>query len=371
VKFTLESGSLGLEVLGSPENQTIDFTVWDTGIGIATEDMGRLFRPFVQLDSSLSRQYTGTGLGLSLVSRLAEMHSGSVRVESKLGEGSRFTITLPWTATDHIQAAAPQNRQINIHRCLLVEDNELHQRQIGSYLKSLGIETIIYNHGDGAPDAAVRVHPDVILLDLNLPDVPGKEVLKKLKGDPRTAQIGVVISSVVEDRNTCLSLGAAGYLLKPFTLEEMAQELAKIVIPQQEAAVPADNLPVRGTVLLADDNPVILNTLTDFLEASNYSVFTARNGHELVELAATCDPDIILADIQMPGLDGLQAIQQIRASGDAKLSRLPIVAITALAMPGDEEKCLAAGANQYISKPVSLEKLLALISNLIEATQEV
>ncbi|NTU81710.1 MAG: PAS domain S-box protein [Chloroflexales bacterium] len=242
VKFTPEGGEVGLEVEGDPERQTATFTVWDTGIGIAPEDQGRLFQPFVQLDSALNREYTGTGLGLALVLRLAERHGGSVALESTLGAGSRFSVTLPWTWPEHA----------------------------GS---------------------------------MPAPPADGAE----------------------------LPLGVGG--------------------PAEPGA--------RPVILLAEDHEANLQILHDALAAAGYAVVVARNGMEAVALAVDQHPALIVMDIQMPVLDGLEAIRRIRASG---LHTTPIIALTALAMRGDRERCLAAGADDYLTKPVHLRTLMARIA---------
>ncbi|MFM8320624.1 MAG: PAS domain S-box protein [Chloroflexota bacterium] len=241
VKFTPEGGALGLEVVGKEAARLIHLCVWDHGIGIHEENLGKLFKPFTQLDSSLARQHSGTGLGLSMVAKLAELHGGSVSVESVFGQGSRFTISLPWSGDD---SQPPR------------------------------------------PAEAVREIP-------------------------------------------------------------VAAGMAK------------------ARVLFADDDEVILTSMTDFLQVQGYDVVKARSGKELAALAGPTRPDIILTDIQMPGMDGMTAIRQIRTCGDAHLAEVPIVAITALAMPGDEEMCLRAGANRYISKPVSLGRLALIVRELL------
>jgi signal transduction histidine kinase/CheY-like chemotaxis protein/low affinity Fe/Cu permease len=241
VKFTPEGGALGLEVVGDAEREAVHFTVWDTGIGILEEDMGRLFQPFVQLDSSLSRRYAGTGLGLSLVYRLADMHGGSVSLESEVGKGSRFTVSLPWQK--------------------VAEEVE---RSVES----------VEGEGKGAP-RAVPPTPDAPLL------------------------------------------------------------------------------------LLVEDNEENIKTLADYLGAKGYRVVVARDGAEAIERAREESPDLILMDIQMRGMDGLEATRRIRA--DADLGSIPIIALTALTMPGDRERCLAAGADEYLSKPASLKKLVKAV----------
>jgi PAS domain S-box-containing protein len=243
VKFTPAGGQVGLEVRVNSEKQAVDFTVWDTGIGIAKKDMKKLFQPFVQVDSRLSRQYEGTGLGLSLVYRMVEMQRGSVTVESTVGEGTRFTISLPYVSK---QAQAP------------------------------------------APEASAEQ-----------------------------------------------------------TSEEM-------------------NIPNGGTmplILLAEDNEANITTMSDYLIARNFSLIVARNGAQVLERLRETKPQVILMDIQMPVMDGLEAIRHIRAGEE--WAAIPIIALTALAMPGDREQCLAAGADEYLSKPVSLRQLVELIERLL------
>ncbi len=246
VKFTPEGGELGLEVLGDEASNEIRFTVWDRGIGIAQEDLGKLFQPFVQLDSSLARNYPGTGLGLSLARRLTELHGGRIEVESALGQGSRFTVIIPW-------------------------------------LKS---QTAPLWRGQAESDSG-----------------PGQ--------------------------------------------------------------TPSSAAPAR-TLLLVEDNEITIQAVSDYLTACKYTVVLTRSGPEALEVIPKIRPDLVLMDIQMPGMDGLEAIRRIRHLPDPRLANLPIVALTALAMPGDRERCLAAGANDYLSKPVELEHLLAVIRSFLE-----
>jgi len=246
VKFTPEGGSLGIEVAGNPAEQRVNITVWDTGIGIKEEDLPRLFQPFVQLDAGLSRQYSGTGLGLALVQGMAALQGGSVTVESSLGAGSRFTICLP-RETKPVQA------------------NPL-------------------NHEPGIP--AQQAEP----------------------------------------------------------AEQAANE--------------------RYKILIADDDEIILEMLADFLETQNFQVTPTHGGNELLACVETKNPDILLVDIQMPDIDGLEVIRRIRAHSNARISGLPVIAVTALAMAGDRERCLAVGANVYLSKPMKLKMLVETIRGL-------
>jgi CheY-like chemotaxis protein/anti-sigma regulatory factor (Ser/Thr protein kinase) len=237
VKFTPEGGQIGLEFEVDPGQEAVHFTVWDTGIGISAEDLGHLFQPFVQVDSSLSRQFEGTGLGLSLVSRLTQMHGGGIAIESEVGKGSRFIISLPYLQREaQPDEAAPES-------------------QTGS-----------------------KTNPT-----LSTPD---------------------------ED---------------------------------------------KAVVLIVEDNEANIIFVRDFLRSRGYLTIEARNGVEAIELAKEERPDIILMDIQMPVLDGTEATRTIRE--DNELATTPIIALTALAMPGDRERCIAAGADDYMSKPVRLAEL--------------
>jgi PAS domain S-box-containing protein len=371
VKFTPEEGRIGLEVKGDSEGQRVRFTVWDSGIGIAREDQGRLFQPFVQLDSRLSRQHNGTGLGLSLVRRMTELHGGSVSLESNPGQGSRFTVSFPWhdgTEPDQFEKAGeveqggpgsiPQD-----YRVLLVEDSPAATGQLTRYLSEWGFRSTIHPYGEGAVEKAQETQPHVILLDILLPDLAGWEVLKRLKADPRTQRIPVVIVSVVDERPLGMAQGAADYLVKPVSREQLRSAVSRVFRRAPKTRLLAPSLsPSSGgppLLLLADDNEANIHTLSGYLRARGYRVGVARNGYEAIERAQEDRPDAILMDIQMPVMDGLEATRRIRAH--AETASIPIIALTALAMAGDRERCLAAGADDYLSKPVSLKALVKAI----------
>jgi CheY-like chemotaxis protein/anti-sigma regulatory factor (Ser/Thr protein kinase) len=254
VKFTPEKGAVQLQVRADPLRELVEFSITDTGIGIAPENMTRLFQPFVQLDSSLSRRYEGTGLGLALVRRLLDLHGGSVSLASEVGKGSCFTIALPWkTPMDSINPAP---------RC-------------------------------------------------DLPELPP--------------------------------------------------------VDQTALVLTASQSPVPPLILLAEDNEANITTTTLYLQAHGLQIIVARNGLEAIQMAHQYRPALILMDIQMPEIDGLEATCRIRS--DTELSQIPIIALTALAMPGDRDRCLSAGANAYMTKPVSLKHMLTVISTYVPALQ--
>lgn len=238
VKFTAEAGKVSLKVEADPQERQIKFLISDNGIGITKDDLQKLFKPFVQLDSKLSRQYEGSGLGLMMVQKLVQMHGGTVQVESEFNKGSCFTVTLPW-------------KQSSI-----------------------------------------------------------------------------------------------------FTEKQEAPPLTSMFLPG------------KGTrILLVEDNEANVLVIKDYLENHDYQIFVANHGGEALIKASEISPELILMDIQMPQMDGLEATRRLRAMPE--FDKVPIIALTAFAMPGDRERCLEAGANEYMTKPVHLRKLHEMISNLL------
>jgi CheY-like chemotaxis protein len=351
--------------------------VWDTGIGIAPEQMPKLFQPFVQIDSSLSREYSGSGLGLALALRLTEAHGGSMAVESTPGVGSRFSVTLPWT-TPPLEAHSPAvgvesaGQPQPLRRALVVEDSATAASHLARYLRELGAEVEIHPRGHEAAARTLAVRPDVIILDILLPDFNGWEVLRQLKAEPLTQMIPVVVVSVVDDPARARTLGAAAFLLKPISRELMAQTLDQVMrrpaapIELRIPEVPGRERPPR--ILIAEDNQANIDVLHDVLLSKGYDVAVARNGHEAIAYVNEQPTNVILMDIQMPGMDGLDAIRRLRDSPDTH--DIPIIVLTALAMPGDRERCLAVGADAYLAKPVNLRELLALIAAQLARTTE-
>jgi PAS domain S-box-containing protein len=367
VKFTPDGGSIGLEVKGDPRQQTVNFTVWDTGIGISTDQVAKLFQPFVQLDSKLSRRYAGTGLGLTLVQRMAELHGGSVSLESQPGQGSRFTVSIPWhipeTSSAVAGSALPPAKD-TIRHVLIVEDSPMVAEQYQRYLKELGIASTIHLQGKDTPQKALEIGAELIILDILLPDRSGWEVLADLQANPATRSIPVLVASVVDERPATPPPGVIDCLVKPISRHQLQTSLERAQqfhrkngnSPAPESLTPTPPRPEKGVILLAEDNEINLITISDYLIKIGYRVIPARTGQEAIDRAGEETPHLILMDIQMPVMDGLEAIARLRA--DPRFVAVPIIALTALAMPGDKERCLAAGANNYMSKPVSLKGLV-------------
>jgi len=369
VKFTPDGGEIGLEVTPDEQQQAIHFTVWDTGIGIPSDKIDSLFQPFVQLDSKLSRRYAGTGLGLALVRRMVDLHGGSITLTSTEGVGSRFMVSLPYQQATPA-AAAPSPPAVNtmsIRQVLIIEDAPVVAEQYARYLHETGLEATVCHKGADTLETARRVKPDVIILDIMLPDRIGWEVLAELKKHPDTRHIPVLIASVMDDDGNAQNLGAETHLVKPISRMQLQQAL-KNIDSKRAALLPAASPPTSSPppadigqtpILLAEDNEINLKTMLDYLTRAGYRVIVARNGQEAIARAKETGPKLILMDIQMPDMDGLEAIQRLRAM--PQFTATPIIALTALAMPGDSQRCLQAGADDYITKPVSLKGLVATI----------
>jgi len=377
VKFTPDRGkiSLAVEIDRHPQfpptatataPAAIVFAVTDNGIGISPENQKRLFQSFVQIDSSLNRQYNGTGLGLALVKGIAELHGGWVSLESAEGCGSCFRVHLPLQQPEALNALPPLPSPTipeNNRRVMIIEDSETAAEQVDRYLRDLGFEPSIYGSGEAAIADVDTLKPGLIILDIQLPEQLGWDVLTEFKRHPSIANVPIVVSSVVDERSRGLNLGVTEYLLKPIEREHFDRVIQALQANPSPAPV-AENIPKMTTILLAEDNQANIETMTAYLESRGYHMVLASNGRLAVELAQSEAPDIILMDIQMPEMDGFEAIRQIRQIPG--LADLPIVALTALAMESDRRKCIDAGANEYLSKPVKLRQLVETIQTLVK-----
>jgi signal transduction histidine kinase/DNA-binding response OmpR family regulator len=374
VKFTPKGGKIGLQVQADTESQHLQFIVWDTGIGIDPQSQLKLFKPFVQVDSSLAREYEGTGLGLSIVFQLVQLHGGAIALDSEVGKGSRFCVTIPWRhASDLLSPARPTPIPTDygqFHNALIIEDSPITASRFSRYLEELGLIVTIETHGLNAMKRAVDVGADVIILDIILPDVSGWEVLQQLKLNEATQNIPVVIVSQVMDAQKGLHLGAAGYLVKPIQRSDLYKavkavsqgESVLVVAPNVQETLVMDSKNKR--ILITDDNETTQQMLAEYLRQQGYEVLLANSGYEAFEIAQSTRPDLILMDIQMPGIDGLETTRRLRAIPE--FAETPIIALTALVMPGDQERCIQAGMDYYLSKPIRLQALNAILQDSLQ-----
>jgi CheY-like chemotaxis protein len=309
---------------------------------------------------------------------MAELHGGTVSVTSEVNQGSCFTLDLPYLTDIALPAIAtpmPTSSLPDTHnsRVLVIEDSAAAADLLARYLEEQGMDVIICSSGDRVMDDVITFQPALIILDILLPNLSGWDVLRQLKTAPETLAIPVIVVSVIDERSYGLSLGASEYLVKPISRHQLQQAIERLQPSYQTPLSPVMVVPLSDSansdsassgvesplILLAEDNEMNVATVSSYLTALGYRLIYAKDGQAAVELAQTQTPDLILMDIQMPGMDGLEAMQLIRS--DARCANIPIVALTALVMPGDRERCLAAGASHYLSKPFKMKALKGLI----------
>lgn len=362
VKFTPTGGAIGLDVGCDLEQQAMSFTVWDTGIGIDPEDQQRLFQPFTQVDSGLTRRYEGAGLGLAMVARLVELHGGRVELESELQQGSQFRVILPWHHSTQASESPAMwlERLPPVRRALIVESLPMLAHQIGDYLRELGAQTLVHPMGSAVYDHARAMQPDVLVLNARLPDRSGWEVLAQLKTDSTTAQIPVVMMTVSGDVPETPYMPDAR-LVRPVSRRQFQHALYQAMSRIRHTATPG-SVPL---VLLAEDNEEVRHFLHDVLTRSGYCVLPTSNGAEAMRLIQEERPAVVLLDVLMPRMDGIDVLRRMRAEPD--LAGMPVVCMSANASPDERSWYLAAGATGYLSKPIVLGELAQAMEQALNA----
>ena len=385
IKFTTE-GEVVVEVEATPQGEDrirLHLTVTDTGPGIAPERQQAIFLPFEQEDGSTSRRFGGTGLGLTISSRLVELMDGQLWVESRVGEGSRFHVVVLLglgrgeSSRGEVPAAALRGTPV-----LIVDDNQTNLRILQALVSNLGMHPTVAGSGRAALAAVEaargygRPFP-LLLLDVNMPDMDGFQVAEEIRRRPEYAEATIMLLSsnnAPGDVARSRRVGAVAHLIKPVKQSELRGTILRALGSASPKLQPRPTLPVRSTcqlrVLLAEDNLVNQRLIQRLLEKQGHSVQLAVNGREAVEASARQRFDLVLMDVQMPEVDGWTATARIRAREQASPDspRLPIIALTAHAITGDKERCLAAGMDAYVSKPVSLRGLLEAIESLVHPT---
>jgi PAS domain S-box-containing protein len=389
VKFT-DAGEVAIEVRAveiDDQSLLMRCEVRDTGPGIAAQRLGTLFRPFSQVDASTTRRFGGTGLGLSIVKRLAELMQGDAGVVSTPGGGSSFSFSARLgLETRRIASPCGEPAALRGLRVLIVDDNATNRRVLTGQLVVCGVEAISVASGEESlaalHAAASEGRPfDVALLDFHMPDGDGEYVGRRIRGEPTLSHTRLVLLTSAGyrgDAQRFAALGFAGYLLKPVTQRELAGCLSLVMSSsadswQQRAQPLVTRHQVRtlstprGTlVLLAEDNLVNQKVARAMLEKLGMAVEVVGNGREAVNAWKSGRFELIVMDCQMPELDGYEATREIRRT-EPYGRRIPIVALTAHAMKGDDAECRAAGMDDYLSKPLDLERLRACLERHIGA----
>jgi CheY-like chemotaxis protein len=329
VKFTPAGGRI---VVGARcVDDTVQVFVSDNGIGVAAGDQERIFEAFSQAGAGPQPKTEGTGLGLTLSRQIVELHGGRLWLESRAGEGSTFTFSLPTRSSTTTPVTAAPDRpgadaRVDSRTVLLVEDDEHSIELLSLYLRDSGFDVVVARSGEEGLARARRVRPQGIVLDILLPGLDGWEFLARSKVDPAIAEIPVIIVSMVDERGRGLALGAADYLVKPIARGDLLGALSRVTGASQ------------ATVLTIDDDPTALELAHAVLEPAGYIVLTARTGGKGVALARSAQPDVILLDLVMPEVDGFAVVEQLRA--DLRTSSIPIVVLTSKTLTTEDERRL-------------------------------
>lgn len=383
IKFT-DEGEVALKVwleAKDGDDRLLHFVVSDTGVGISPEKQKLIFDPFTQADTSTTRRYGGTGLGLTISSRLVAMMGGRIWLESQPGCGSQFHFTARFKGSGNkIQPEPIASAEIlREAKVLVVDDNRTNRRILEGMLRRWQLNSKCVESGDEALaelSAAREVGEPytLILTDVRMPGMDGFALVERIRQKPElsTATIMMLTSAGRRgDAELCRQLGVAAYLLKPIRPSELHQAIARILgARQQQGAIPlGTRCSIQNTrapseamdILLAEDNHVNQLLATRLLEKRGHRVIVAANGREALNALAKENFDIVLMDIQMPEMDGLEATEKIREKEKSAGGHQAVVALTAHAMKGDLERCLAAGMDGYLTKPIRPQELDELL----------
>jgi signal transduction histidine kinase/CheY-like chemotaxis protein len=332
IKFTSDGGIVTIEAARVANR--LEIVVADNGMGIAEEDIDRMFKEFQQVDSGANRTQQGTGLGLALTRSFAILHGGDVRVESELGKGSRFTIDLPVEARSPDPVLRPLNGSVGKAvgdptrpLVVIVEDDPAAAELLTRQIERAGFRTEIARTGADAVTMAKEHRPAAITLDIELPDVDGWEVLTRLKRDTMTSDIPVIVVSIVDNPELATALGALDYFVKPVEARELIHRLSSFNIKRKSGG--------RQTcVLVVDDEAFNRDWLKHVLEPAGFTVLLAKGGQEAIDLARARNPDLVMLDLVMPEVDGFDVVEAL--SEHASTEAIPIMVLTAKDLTGGD-----------------------------------
>jgi len=372
--------------LAARNSQLVTFSVSDTGIGIAPQVRGRLFAPFTQADSSTTRKYGGTGLGLAISKRLVELMGGEIGVESEVGTGSTFWFVVPLVPGEAAGADRAPPADLSGRRVLVVDDNATSRQLFDRQLASWGIAVTTAAGGPAALDllraAAADGRPfDLAILDMQMPEMDGPMLARAIRAEPEIASVPLALLTSLGQtgwRDERAELGLVGILTKPLRQSQLRAWLASVLeAPGRPPAAVTEPPPIQEPsagpavprILVAEDNLVNQRVVVRMLERLGYRVDVVGNGVEAVETAARLPYAAILMDCQMPEMDGYEATVTIRTREARAVAqgarRLPIIALTANAMADDRDRCLAAGMDDYLAKPLRPETLAMVLERCL------
>src|SRR5262249_9620872 len=324
MKFTQRGGRIAVQA--RHQDGMVAISVSDTGIGIASEDQALIFEEFRQARGDYPRKHEGTGLGLALVKKFVELHGGQIWVESEVNKGSTFTFTLPLSTSEkstHQTAGnskATTSDEGSLPLVLVVEDDPASAKLLSLYLKEAGFVVEVATDGETGFEKSQMLLPALIILDILLPKVDGWELLTRLKDNPATAPIPVVIVSILDDGAKGFALGAVDYLVKPVNREYLIR-----VVKQFTSLAARD---IRGVKILAiDDDPMVLELISAVVGPAGYTLLKARGGREGLSVAREHKPHLIVLDLIMPEMDGFEVLEELKR--DSCTAAIPVVILTA------------------------------------------
>jgi CheY-like chemotaxis protein len=385
IKFT-ERGEIVVYVRvreHSANNYDLEFAVSDTGIGIPAEKQKLIFEPFSQADGSTTRRYGGTGLGLTISSRIVALMGGQIAVASEVGKGSTFHFNGHFgraigQGLDGLSRVPVNLRGLTV---LVVDDNATNRRVLSGLLRLWGARPTAVESGPAAlseirQTAAAGETYSLLLVDAMMPDMDGFSLIERIRQEPKIAPSAIMMLTSADrqsDSARCRQLGLSGYLVKPVRADELQIAIlaalagastvnrSKHLAPKAETSKPT-GVSTRGLrILLAEDNLVNQRVALQLLKNAGHVAIAVVNGREAIEALAREEFDLVLMDVQMPEMDGLEATRAIRVQEQNTGRHLPIVAMTAHAMKGDRERCLEAGMDDYLSKPVQKAELFRVL----------
>ena len=387
IKFT-ERGEVVVRVRKEEEQDgeiNIQFEVSDTGIGIPENRLNAIFNQFTQVDSSTTRKYGGTGLGLSITRQLSQLMGGEIGVNSKMGEGSTFWFTAKFQRQENGKKEESFKVPVDLKNMpvLVIDDNATNRMILEKSLENFGLRVSLASGGKEGIEklcsAAQAGQPfELLLLDMQMPEMDGEEIFTKIKADPQIEEVVTVILTSMGARGDAgrfEALGCSGYLLKPIKQQQLYDAIVSIFSKKQgKSGKHKQKLVTRHTlseekrnaarILLAEDNPINQKLAVVMLQKAGYSIDVVNNGYEAVEAVQANTYHIVLMDVQMPEFDGLEATRTIRKR-EGQEQHIPIIAMTAHAMKGDRERCLEAGMDDYLTKPLKFDDVLETIDRWV------
>ena len=361
-KFTKE-GTITISVTDSKaQDQSIDFTIADTGIGMTPEQVDKVFKPFTQADEKTTRKFGGTGLGLTITKMFAEMMGGDIDLSSEEGKGTTFIVTIPITVIDKKKQETSElitetSSEDTKYKVLVIDDDDNAQDMMKKFLEKQDFSILQAKSGEDGLNLAAEHLPDVITLDVMMPEMDGWEVLAALQANETTKNIPVIMLTMANEPDIGYSLGATDYLTKPVNWNELSSVLMRHQIASDSQAI-----------LIVEDDETTRDMLRKSLETNEFKVRTAVNGKEALEKVKQSKPGLILLDLMMPEMDGFEFAEKLRENKE--WLDIPVVVITAKDLTKDDHQRLKGNVEAIMQKgSYSRNDLLTEVGDRIKQLQ--